>query len=68
MESMKVTLRPLTPGGLSSYYVVAMIVAFFRDNKDLMYKDNGEILLELLKFYGDKFNPKEIGISLNDLK
>lgn len=54
-------------GGLSSYYVVAMIVAFFRDNKDLMYKDNGEILLELLKFYGDKFNPKEIGISLNDL-
>ena len=68
MEYMKVpffhTKNNILLGGLSSYYVVAMIVAFLRDNQDLLYKNNGELLMNLLKFYGDKFNPKEIGISL----
>ena len=41
-----------------------MIVAFFRDNQEHLYKNNGELLMDLLKFYGDKFNPKEMGISL----
>ena len=53
-------------GGLSSYYVVAMIVAFLRDNMDYVQRNDGDLLMSLLKFYGDEFNPKEMGISLID--
>lgn len=69
MVSMKVVFidfHLIFIGGLSSYYVVAMIVAFFRDNQEHLYKNHGEILMDLLKFYGDEFNPSEMGISLID--
>ena len=51
-------------GGISSYCMSLMIIAYLMDNSHKFTIDSPELLTELFLFYGKKFNPKETGISL----
>ncbi|KAL4465387.1 hypothetical protein ABPG72_009132 [Tetrahymena utriculariae] len=52
-------------GGISSYCLLIMIIAFFRDNQNISQSDDySKILTNFLKYYGTTFNPETIGISL----
>ena len=49
-------------GGISSYCLVVLIVAFLRKD-GLLYVNEGRLLLDFLFFYGKSFDPKKTGIS-----
>ena len=51
-------------GGISSYCMSLMIIAYLMENSYKFNQDSPEILADLFHFYGKKFNPKETGISI----
>jgi hypothetical protein len=51
-------------GGISSYSLLIMIIAFLKDNNAGFSDDYCNLLINFLKFYGSNFNPEFTGISL----
>ena len=49
-------------GGISSYIVLILIIAYLRETDQIFNKDLTIILSGFLDFYGNKFNPKLKGI------
>ena len=54
----------LNLGGISSYCLYLLVIAFFKESKMENNENLTEFIMEFLNFYGNKFNPKEMGISL----
>ncbi len=42
-------------GGLGSYCLFIMIAAYFKEFRSVLPEDEGQIFLEILKFYGEDF-------------
>ena len=51
-------------GGISSYSLLIMIIAYLKDNNAGPNDDYCSFLIGFLKFYGKEFNPDISGISL----
>ncbi len=51
-------------GGISSYCLFIMIVAFLKEYKMGFYNDYSHILINFLNFYGNNFDPDTTGIDL----
>jgi DNA polymerase sigma len=51
-------------GGLSSYCVIMMIIAYLKEYNMSFHKDISLILQSLLNFYGNNFEPETTGINL----
>jgi hypothetical protein len=52
-------------GGISSYCLILMIVAYLKFSMNGRTNDIAEHFLGFLDYYGSKFDPKETGISIN---
>lgn len=53
-------------GGIGSYCLLIMMIAYLKDNNFGFHKDLQYVLMNLLNFYGNSFNPETSGISLQN--
>ena len=53
-------------GGLGSYCLFIMIAAYFKEFKSSLPEDEGQIFLDILKFYSEEFENKLKSITLRD--
>jgi hypothetical protein len=54
-------------GGISSYCLFIMIIAYLKESNMGFFNDISHILLNFLNFYGNNFNPEKTGIALGPL-
>jgi DNA polymerase sigma len=59
----------ISKGGLSSYSLIIMVLAFLKDyyngNQSMATTSLGQLFMEMCDFYGNKFDPNEEGIAIS---